>query len=166
MFKHCIFAKAFAFQIMTTTKNKPWKKWLIAALVVLLSGVAAIWWIFTEKFDDTKKVKTDFTVEAVSFIKEFQQNLKTANEKYAEKILVVNGTVAQIETVDTTANVKMIDPVTGDYIIFAFQEQHLAEAKALREGQPVSIKGSCSSGVYSEILGVTNISFKRCAVNK
>ncbi len=142
------------------------KKWLIGALVVLLAGVAVAWWIFTEKFDDTSNVQSDFTVTSPAFIKEFQQDLKKANEKYSEKIIVVSGTVAKIETVDTTANVKMIDGETGDYIIFAFQQQHLAEAKALKEGDPVSIKGSCSNGVYSDILGVTNISFKRCAVNK
>lgn len=152
--------------MIATAKKTNRKKWLIGALVILLAGVAIAWWIFTEKFDDTSNVQSDFTVTAPAFIKEFQQDLKKANEKYSEKIIVVSGTVAKIETVDTTANVKMIDSVTGDYIIFAFQQQDLAEARALKEGDPVSIKGSCSNGVYSDILGVTNISFKRCAVNK
>lgn len=142
------------------------KKWLIGGLILLLAGVAVAWWIFTEKFEDTSKVQSDFTVTAPALIKEFQQDIKKANEKYSEKIIVVSGTVAKIETVDTTANIKMIDSQTGDYIIFAFQQQHLASARALKEGDMVSIKGSCSNGVYSDILGVTNISFKRCAVNK
>lgn len=152
--------------MMTMNSKSNRKKWLIGALILLLAGVAVAWWIFTAKFDDTSKVQSDFTVTAPAFIKEFQQDIKKANEKYSEKIIVVSGAVAKIETVDTTANVKMIDSQTGDYIIFAFQQQHLAEARALKEGDAVSIKGSCSNGVYSDILGVTNISFKRCAVNK
>lgn len=152
--------------MITTKINKPWKKWLTAVFVLLLAGGAVTWYIFTEKFTDTNAVKADYTVNAMDFIKEFQQNLKQANNKYSEKIIVVNGTVSSVEMADTTANIKMTDSLSGSYIIFAFQEQHLGEAKALKAGDKVSIKGSCSSGVHSEILDVDNISFKRCAVNK
>lgn len=146
--------------------NRSRKKWLWALLLLLLAGGAAIWYIFTEKFEDTKKVKADFTVEAPAFIKEFQQNISQANQKYSEKIIVVNGIVSEVKAVDTSTNIIIADASSGDYIIFDFQQQHQAEARALKQGQAVSIKGSCSNGVYSEILGVNNISFKRCTVNK
>ena len=55
---------------------------------------------------------------------------------------------------------------TGSYVIFAFQSQHLAEAKSIKQGDDVSIKGSCSGGAYSEILEAEFITFKRCALNK
>ena len=41
-----------------------------------------------------------------------------------------------------------------------------AEAKMLKEGDSVSIKGSCSGGKYSSILDTESITFKRCAINK
>jgi len=102
----------------------------------------------------------------MDFIKEFRQNASMANRKYTEKIVVVNGIVSTIEAADTTANIKFTNASTGDYIIFAFQQQHLADAKKLKEGQQVSIKGSCSGGAYSQILGINYISFKRAALNK
>ena len=52
------------------------------------------------------------------------------------------------------------------YIIFAFQEQHLADAKSIKEGDNVIIKGSCSGGAYSSILETEFITFKRCAISK
>jgi len=60
----------------------------------------------------------------------------------------------------------MTDTTTGSYLIFAFQEQHMTEAKKIKRGDDIVIKGSCSDGVYSEILGTYFISFKRSTVVK
>ena len=151
--------------MLTTKINRRYKKWMIALFTLLLAGGGIIWWLFTLKYDDTATVKADYTVNALEFIKEFKQDMAGANKKYSEKIIVVNGTVSAIEAADTTANIKMIDTTTDSYIIFAFQQQHLNEAKQMKEGEKVSIKGSCSNGAFSTILETEYISFKRCAVN-
>lgn len=143
-----------------------YKKVLLGALIVLLAGTGVAWYIFTEKFSDTADRKPAYTVEAMDFIREFEKNDSLANKKYTEKIIAVNGIVSAIESADTTANIKFTDTLSGSYIIFAFQQQHLAEAKQLKVGDKVSIKGSCSGGTYSEILGTEFISFKRSAINK
>lgn len=152
--------------MLTTKINKPYKKWMIAGFVILLAAGAYVWYIFAEKFADTTKVEAVYTVNALDFIKEFRQDMNLANKKYSEKIIVVNGTVSKVEAADTTANIKMIDTASGAYVIFAFQQQHLAEAKQMKEGDKVSIKGSCSNGAFSSILETEYITFKRCAVNK
>lgn len=153
---------------MTSTgKKKHWlKRVLIGGLLILLAGAGTILLIFTEKFTDTSKRQAAFTVNAMDFIAEFQKNDSLANKKYAEKIITVNGRVFETEAADTTINIKMVDTLTDAYIIFAFQQQHLTEAKQLKEGDSVSIKGSCSGGTYSEILETEFVTFKRCAVNK
>jgi hypothetical protein len=111
--------------------------------------------------------KAAFTVNAVDFIREFRTDDSAANLKYSEKIVIVNGRVSELESPDSaTVNVKIIDAVTGDYAIFAFQEQHLPEAKTLKTGDSISIKGSCSGVSYSEILDLYYIPFKRSALNK
>jgi hypothetical protein len=142
------------------------KRIITGFFALLLVAAGVVWYLFTEKFTDTVERKADYTVNAIDFIQEFQQNDSLANKKYIEKIITVNGTVSEIEAADTTANIKLSDTATGDYIIFAFQQQHLAEAKKLKAGEHISIKGSCSGETYSEILGVRYISFKRAALNK
>ena len=139
---------------------------MIAGFAILLAGGGFVWYIFNEKFTDTDKVKPAYTVNAVEFISEFKNDLAQTNKKYAEKVIVVNGIISAVEAADTTVNIKMIDTTGNAYIIFAFQQQHLSEAKAMKVGDKVAIKGSCSGGAYSEILETTFISFKRCAVNK
>jgi hypothetical protein len=131
-----------------------------------VAGAGVTWWLFTLKHDDTAVVQADYTVNAMEFIKEFKQDMTGANKKYAEKIIVVNGIVSEIEAADTTTNIKMIDSTNGAYIIFAFQVQHLQEARQMKPGQQVSIKGSCSNGAFSNILEAEYITFKRCAVNQ
>ncbi len=153
--------------VVTKGKMNPWlKRLLIGGLLLLLAGGGAIWYIFNEKFTDTSERKAAFTVNAIDLIHEFQQSDSLANKKYAEKIITVNGRISELEAADTTINVKMIDTLTDAYIIFAFQQQHLKEAKQLKEGDSVSIKGSCSGGIYSEQLETEFITCKRCAVNK
>jgi hypothetical protein len=147
--------------------KRPWlKKLLVAGLILAVTGAAVYWYVATEKFADTKDRKAAFTVNALDFIREFEKDNKAANLKYVNKIITVNGTVSEMEAVDTTVNIKFIDSTSGSYAIFAFQQQHLAEAKTVKPGDPVSIKGSCSGGILSEILGTHSISFKRCTLNK
>jgi hypothetical protein len=90
-----------------------------------------------------------------------------ANKKYREKIITVSGRVSELEAPDSSSvNVKFVDTTTGDYAIFAFQEQHLAEAKSLKAGDSVSIKASCSGSSYSETFDLYYMPFKRSALNK
>jgi hypothetical protein len=151
-----------------TRKRNPWiKRSLIAGLVLLIAAGAIYWYVATEKFSDTKDRKSAYTVNAVDFIREFQQDDSAANRKYIEKIITVNGTVSELEAPDTTTvNVKFIDPSTGAFAIFAFQEQHRKEAMDLKVGDSISIKGACSGVTFSDILGVSYITFKRSTLSK
>jgi len=150
-------------------KMKPWiKRTLIAALLLLIGGGIAVWYIFTEKFSDTSDRKAAFTVNAMDLVGEFQKSDGAANNKYREQIITVNGRITEIEGAakDTVVNIRMTDSITSSYIIFTFQQQHLQETKQLKVGDSVSIKGSCSGGTYSNILESEKIEFKRCAINK
>jgi hypothetical protein len=149
-------------------KNKKNLKWLLIAggSLLLIGLVVAYFYFATLSHDDTASLKADFTVEAIPFIKEFEKDYKAANKKYAEKIIAVKGIVTTIEPADTTMNIKMADTTTGSYLIFAFQDQHMAKVKKLKPGENVLIKGSCSDGVYSDILGTYFVSFKRSTVEK
>ena len=147
------------------TKN-PWRKrLLVGGLLLIIAFAAVYWYIATDKYGDTKNVKSAYTVEAIPFIKEFIENDSLANARYTDQVITVKGSVSEIESADTTINIKFIDTTTGSYAIFAFQQQHLAEAKTVKVGDRVAIKGSCSGGIYSDILEATSISFKRSTLD-
>lgn len=144
------------------------QKRMIFSGVVVLIGIAAlsIWYIFTVKFGDINDQKPVYSVKALDLITEFTKNDSLSNKKYAEKIVAVTGVVTEVEPADSSINIKMGDTLSGSYVIFAFQQQHLKEAAVIKKGDSISIKGSCSGGAYSEILETEFITFKRCAILK
>ena len=151
--------------MITKSNNNRKKSFFIALAITIVIGIGAAWYIFTKTFTDTTIEKAVFTVNAISFIKEFETDVATSNKKYAEQIIIVNGRIAAIENADTTVNIKMSDNTTGSYAIFAFQAKDMGRVKQLKEGDSVSVKGSCSGGSYSDILQMHFINFKRCVIN-
>ena len=153
--------------MLKNPKNKRiFKVSLAGGIGLLIIGVIVYFYYANMEYEDTAALKADYKVEAIPFIREFEKDHKAANNKYAEKIIAVTGVITAKEAADTTINIKIADTSTGSYLIFAFQEQHLDEAKQLNEGESVTIKGSCSDGVYSEILRSYFVSFKRSTVIK
>lgn len=151
---------------MATAVKKNWiKKIFITGLIMLIASAGVVWYLLTETHADTATAKSAFTVPSSQLISEFKTNLTTANKRYAEQIVTVTGRVSAIETADTTVNIKMTEASTGSYAIFAFQAKDMNRAKQVKEGDSVSIKGSCSGGEYSNILEVHFINFKRCTIN-
>lgn len=146
--------------------NKTWKKIVFGGLLLLLAGAGIYWYIATDTFRDTKDRKAAFNVQADSFIGEFVKDSKAANLKYTEKIVEVSGKVTATEAADSSINIKMAGNDGASYVIFAFQDKDMAEARAIKPGDLVSIKGSCSGGVYSSILESWSITFKRSTLSK
>jgi hypothetical protein len=152
---------------MSKPKRSWVKKLLIIILILIVSGAAIYWYIATEKFADTKDRKAVFTENAIDFIREFRKDDSASNRKYRQKIVTINGRVSELESPDSaTVNIKFIDTITGDYAIFAFQEQYLSEAKSIKVGDSISVKGSCSGSIYSDLLDAYNIGFIRSTLNK
>jgi hypothetical protein len=151
----------------TKSAKKPWlKRLLLAGLVLLVAGAALVYYLFSLKFDDTAGTEAHFEVDAKAILTEFAANDSAANKKYTEKIVVVRGRVSEVEPVDTTVNLKFVDTTNGNYVIFSFQAQHVASARQVKPGDSLAIKGSCSGGSFSSILGSTYVAFKRCAIDK
>lgn len=133
------------------------------AVIVVTASIWICYWL-TQNFPDMLQERAVYTVNALDLIKEFENNDSLANIKYAEKILTVQGIVTAVETAGSTTNIKISDTITGSYVIFTFQHNNVNEAKMIRVADGVDIKGSCSGGVRSEILGVEFIAFKRCVL--
>jgi len=151
---------------MATTKRRWLKRLLVTVLILAIIVAGVYWYVATEKFSDTKDMQAAYTVNAVDFLHEFEKNVAAANQKYKDKIITVNGRVSAVESADTTMNIKMADSTKNSFIIFAFQEQHVSEPRTVKVGDSVSIKGSFSAGIFSEILEVVKVDFKRSALNK
>lgn len=138
------------------------KKLLIVLGLLIIVGLGIAYYLFSMQFKDMNDVKPDYEISANDFIKAFQESDSVANNLYSEKIIQVHGKVSDIETADSTINIKMTDQQTGSYIIFSFQKNEEALLKAIKPDDVVTIKGSCSGAIFSDILSAYAITFKRC----
>lgn len=141
--------------------------WVAAGPVFVFIGFLLMEnYIMGETFSDTAGAKTDYTVSAADLIHEFMANDSTANKKYREKIISVQGAASDVEAKsDSSVNIKFAD-ATGSYIVFSLGKDEYDKAKNIKAGDTLSLKGSCSGSVYSDILSTTSISFKRSTLNK
>lgn len=162
-------ASAIGF-ILTVLPGSVWSKklfWLLLGPVLAFSaykfGENKVW---SETHRATDNVKAEYSLSATELLNEFIASDSLANAKYMEKIIEVNGNASQVERKsDSTTNIRFDDP-SGSYLSFSFDKEHFEELKNINSGDAVSLKGSCSGSIYSEILGITSISFKRSTINK
>jgi hypothetical protein len=123
-------------------------------------------YLMNKTYSKTDDVKADYTVAAPALLQEFLANDSAANAKYREKIIEVKGVATEVLVqTDSTVNVRFVDS-SGSYIIFPLGKDQYSQSKDLMAGDNVSVKGSCSGSVHSEILGTTAINFKRTILNK
>ncbi len=142
------------------------KKIFIALLIFVSILIGFVYYLFNFKFQNTQEVKTDYTVNSNDLIAAFQKDFILSNKKYAEKIIEVRGLISAIELADSSTNLKMTNPNTGSYVIFSFQNDNKDIVMKVKKGEVITVKGSCSGAIYSEILEANVIGFKRCVIIK
>jgi|GEM_PF-230356 len=173
MFKHRIFANHFLGYLYTvrimklpfTNKIRIRIFWALFALGLGIGGGIA-YYLFTEKFEDTKLVKAAHASSALAFLKEFQNNDSLANARYRNQIVELSGRISALEQADTSANLKINADGTGDYLIFDFQQEDAKETKKLQQGDSVTIRAACSGSSYSRILNSRSVQFQRATLIK
>lgn len=122
--------------------------------------------LFGEKFETTDNIKADYSFPVADLLKEFTSNDTSANKKYAEKVLEVKGAVSAVElSADSSGTVKFEDS-TGSFAIFSVEKSQYDKMKSIKAGDMVTVKGVCSGSIFSDILGTTQVSFKRSVLNK
>lgn len=141
--------------------------WILIGPILAYGGYSIVkYQVENETFASTSNEKPAYTVNAAELIQEFISSDSTANKKYTDKIIVVNGRISELEAADSTINVKFTDSTSGSYAIFDFQAADVAAVKKMTVGDSVSIKASCSGGIFSRLRQATVINFKRSAINK
>jgi hypothetical protein len=155
---------------LTTTMKLPFdRKIRIRILVIcgaigLVVGAGIFYYLVTEKFSDTKSMEAERTTDSGTLIGEFNSNDSLANANYRDRLIDVRGRVSVVESADTSANIKIIDSLSGSYLIFDFQEQDAQAARTLRAGDSVLLRASCSGSIFSRLLNTRSIQFKRATL--
>lgn len=137
--------------------------WICFASGLAVGGAVFIY-LVTEKFDDTKKLKADYVKGAIPILSEFDANDSLANVNYRDRMIDIRGRITEIEAADTNINLKIVDTLSGSYLIFDFQKQDAQAIKSLQVGDSVLLRASCSGSIFSKLLNSRSIQFKRASL--
>ncbi|HEY1201235.1 MAG TPA: hypothetical protein VGE79_09655 [Niastella sp.] len=130
---------------------RSWKKIIAAMLILALAGGSYGWYQYQKAPPDIRKEKGGVEITAVDLLKEFQQNETTSNMKYVDKVLVVTGTVTEVQTDSSgqaTVYLQTNDLISAVICSFYQNDESINKVKA---GSPARIKGVCT-GMLSDVV--------------
>jgi len=122
------------------------KKWLIAALVLLLAAFAGLYYVMNKPHRSVNDEEA-ITVSADSLFLAFQQNEAGANERYLNQVLLIHGKVNSVET-NTDGHLVVVletgDPMFG--VNCTFDKEY-----PVKPGDEITLKGICT-GYLADVV--------------
>ena len=130
---------------------RSWKKIITALIILALAAGSYGWYQYQKAPPDIRKEKAGVQITAVELLKEFQQNETAASTKYVDKVLVVTGTVTDVQT-DTSGQATVFlqtnDLLSAVTCSFYKDDEGV---KKINTGSTVSIKGVCT-GMLTDVV--------------
>lgn len=130
---------------------RSWKKILIGVIILVLAAAGYGWFQYQKAPPDIRKQKGGIEITAVDLLKAFQQDETAANAKYVDKILIVAGTVTEIQT--DSSDQATVYLQTNDLLaaVTCSFYQHDEAVKKIKAGSPARIKGICT-GMLTDVV--------------
>jgi uncharacterized protein YpmB len=141
-------------QIQTKKSTPPWIRVIGILFIIGVIAAVIVYYLVMQKVPSTKDLKTNFTVSAADLIAEFDKDETAATTKYNGKIVSVKGNVVGVEATDSTCAVTIGSADNLGNVRCDFSKEFIAEGKALKENDAVTIKGKCNGKLLDVVLNV------------
>lgn len=110
---------------------------------------------------DIAAAKEDFILTSTDFYKEYVANETTANTKYLDKVIAVEGTISAIELENADEPTVALTTGTADMTVSCgFKKELLNEIKKLKQNDKIKIKGKCDG------MGMFGVVITQCSLIK
>jgi len=145
-----------------------WKKVIgyILLAVLLLSAVFAayIYKEYNRTHEDTAAIRPDYSLTAVSLLKEFEMDEPASNKKYWDKVILVDGMVKDLAKDDRGRySIILGDTASMSSVRCSMDSIHNNEVATVKKGNRLAMKGICTGFNADEMLG-SDVILVRCAV--
>lgn len=136
---------------------------IIGAVLAVIGGAIGAY-LFFKPVAKTENISPSHNLSADVFAREFNDDNKTANDKYFNNVIQLTGTVSEIEN-DAAGNVNVIMEGDSSVIQFSFSGDAANEdAKKIKEGDNVTIKGKYTGFLEDDLFGGLIIKFNECVL--
>jgi hypothetical protein len=135
--------------------RKWWKRYKFLMLGILM--VAAIMAIYAYReynrgLPDTHHLEPAFKLDEAEFVRQFEADESKANTRFADKTISVQGIVGAVHVTDSSTSIYLNDGSSMASVMCQFEKKNIGEAKNLKRGDHVTIKGICSGYLMDVIL--------------
>ena len=136
------------------------KKFIIPALILIISAVGISFYMYFKPSKDLAKVKPEIVISAKEFFEDYASDESLGNEKYVGKIIEVSGSIYSIQSNEKgISTIFLEDDFFG--ISCALDSAYSISVKNIldssKEGSSIIIKGRCN-GI------LTNIQMSGCVL--
>ena len=125
------------------TKNKI--TLITISLLFFIAFLGTVFFIYNKPHKDFNGAKADITLEAAKLYEHYQNNLSDANLKFLDKVLLVNGTVTELNS-----NLVII----GGNIVCSLDSSYVLDT-GIKLDDKISVKGRCIG--YDDLFGEVRI---------
>jgi hypothetical protein len=140
------------------------KRMIIGGIVVVIMVTAIYaWYQYNRTVQGLGDVHADYSVNASSLINEFVSNEDSANKKYLNKILAVNGMIKSVESAEGT--IVLGDTADMSGVRCVLDSSAHTSTGSLQRGAVITIKGAITGFSKDEtgLLG-SDVQLNRCII--
>lgn len=128
------------------------KAYALLAVTVLVLISFFIYKTYNKPHVAIEDTKAQISVKASEMIQDFLSDEQSANTKYLEKIIQVEGTVKEIKIKNNGVIVSLGTKDTMESILCHLLVSETDKTKNLKKGQTISVKGICTGYLLDIIL--------------
>lgn len=130
------------------------KIFLIIALVGLVTGLSTVYYVFNKPHRDIAGETPSYTMQANSLFNDYNNNEEISNQKYANSVIQVSGTIAELSITDNQVSLVLNDEMEGVNCALDSSTIELNQLAInnLKVGDDITIKGKCDG--FDMIMGV------------
>lgn len=134
-----------------------WKKVLAALLLVVVLIAAVIAYFYYKKPADIRQSAAHYETTASDLLAAFNNNEATANARYLDKVVTVEGAISKIDLDggNPTVFLETGDPMAS--VTCSFYETEIAALKNLKAGTTIKVKGVCTGILMDVVLNKCSI---------
>lgn len=134
----------------------------IILFIIVIGIIASIaFYMWNKPHKDIAAAKEDFILTSTDFYKEYVANETTANTKYLDKVIAVEGTISAIELENADEPTVALTTGTADMTVSCgFKKELLNEIKKLKQNDKIKIKGKCDG------MGMFGVVITQCSLIK
>jgi hypothetical protein len=126
------------------------KKIIIGILVLGIIGVFIAYKMYNKPHVNVEEASADISITADKILNDFSSDENSANLKYLDKIIQVNGVVSEINIEKGIITIETNDDFGS--VLCHLSEEASRKISGLQEGQIIVVKGICTGFLMDVIL--------------